>query len=229
MSKRIKTIYALLFVALVLHPHFVDHIGPIARPYAQSLVILLLSGIAYAVYRLHQREIQKSRILQEGLRISEEKMVEAFTYLGSVNRRLPLLKQVSTDLLTESKTTKRGKKTVFDNLLAVAVNSIAQSHFGLLRFIEVNTGRTVKEFWHADREDASPLQRVGNRELLALREQAPNRKGTSGFNVVPTSDKEATVQGFLVLPLQNGGLKDQYSFLQALVDQSQLLYKYLFV
>ena len=32
MSKRIKTIYALLFVALVLHPHFVDHIGPIARP-----------------------------------------------------------------------------------------------------------------------------------------------------------------------------------------------------
>ena len=229
MSKKLtNTLYALLFAALVLHPHFVDHIGPIARPYAQSLVIFLLSGITYAVYRLHRWEIRRNQVLQDSLRVSEEKMADSFAYIGSVNRRLPLFKQVSTDLLATYESTKRGKKTIFDNLLAVAVNSIAQARWGLLRFVEVNTGRTVKEFWHAGKEDVFSLPPVSNRELLASRGQTANNKGMNGLCVITTSDKEACVQGFLVLSARSDGLKDGHSLLQALVDQSQLFYKYLF-
>lgn len=227
--KLINAIYGLLFVALVLHPHFVDHLGPIARPYAQSLVILLLSGITYVVYRLQQREMRKNHILQDKLQVSEEKMIQAFAYIGSVNRRLPLFKNVSSDLLIESKSTKRGKKTIFGNLLGVAVNSIAQVHWGLLRFVDGNTGRTVKEFLYTRKEDASSIQQVGNRDLLRVRSQTSNIKVMNEFSVIATSDREAVVQGFLVLPAQSGSLKDEYSFLQAIVDQSQLFYKYLFV
>ena len=227
--KLIKTIYGMLFAVLVLHPHFVDHIGPIARPYAQSIVILFLSGITYAIYRLHQPEIRKNATLQEDLQVSEGKMVEAFAYIGSVNRRLSLFKHLSSDLLAESKFTERSKKTIFDNLLAVAVTSISKVRFGLFRFVDIHTGRTVKEFWNTRNGDTVAIQQVGNRELLVSRRQTANIKRINGYSVIATSDREASVQGFLVLFSQNGDLKDEYLLLQAVADQSQLFYKYLFV
>ena len=230
MSKFIKIIYLLLFVALVIHPHLVpDHIGILPKPYAESLVTLFIVGAGIAIYYLHQREVKRSRKLGEDLRISQAKLLDSFKYIGSVNTRLPLFKHLSSELLAGSKYTKQHKKTIFDHLLATAIVSIAKANWGLLRFVEINTQRTVKEFLYTNGDYVLLTQRVGNRDLALSRSQTSNIKSLGEFQIVPTSDEEITVQGFLILPKTESNLSDEYSFLQAVVDQAQLFYKYLFV
>ncbi len=230
MSKFLKITYFLLFVALVIHPHLVpDHIGILPKAYAESLVTIFIIGAGIAIYYLHHREVKKSRQLGEDLRISQAKLLDSFKYIGSVNTRLPLFKHLSSELLASSKYTKQHKKTIFDHLLATAIVSIAKAKWGLLRFVEVNTQRTVKEFLYTNGDYVLLTQRVGNRELSDVRKQQSNIKLLGEFQIVPTSDEEITVQGFLILPKTEGNLSDEYSFLQAVVDQAQLFYKYLFV
>ena len=95
--------------------------------------------------------------------------------------------------------------------------------------MEVNTQRTVKEFLYTNGDCVLLTHRVGNCELSAARKQTSNIKSLGEFQAVPTSDEEITVQGFLILPKTESNLSDEYSFLQAVVDQAQLFYKYLFV
>ncbi len=229
MSKFIKIIYFLLFVGLVIHPHLVpDHIGILPEAYAESLVTIFIVGAGVAIYYLHQQEVKKSKKLQEDLRISQGKLLDSFKYIGSVNTRLPLFKRLSSELLASSKYTKQHKKTIFNNLLASAIVSIAKAKWGLLRFVEIDTQRTVKEFLYTNGDYVLLTQRVGNRELLSTRNQSSNIKDLGEFQVVPTSDEEITVQGFLILPKAESNLDNEYPFLQVVVDQSQLFYKYLF-
>jgi len=230
MSNFTKIAYALLFMTLIAQPHFTDHIHMwfVPKPYIESLVTLIVFGLAYLVYYLHIQETKKNKMLAKDLRISQEKLLDSFKYIGSINTRLPLLKHLSSELLAGSKNTERHKKTIFDNLLATAIVSIAKVDWGLLRFVEMKNQRTAKEFIYANGDYILLTHRVGNRALSLSRKQNANIKTLGEFQVVPTSDEETAIQGFLILPRAEVNLTDEYSFLQAVVDQAQLFYKYLF-
>jgi len=228
MTKLTKIVYFLLFVALVLQPHFTDHLWFVPKPYVESILTVIIVGIAVLVYYLHQRELLKSKKLQEALRISQEKLLDSFKYLGTVNRLLPLFQKLSSGLMTASKYSKRDKKNIFNNLLATAVVSIAKADWGLFRFIEIKSQRTIKEFVCANKNQVVLNRRVVNTELISSRGQQSKIKTVGEFSIIPTSDREMTVQCFLVFPQAKNSSNDELSTVQAIVDQAQLFYKYLF-
>lgn len=220
MSKLNFTIYLILFAALLLHPHFAKHIGPVPKPYVESVLNVAIIGLGFLTYYRHQRELARQG---EALRFSEAKLLESFKYIGLVNRQLPLLQQVSTDLIGNNIGAKQGKKTVFENLLAIAVVSIGKKKWGILRFIAADGYKTVKEFMHT--HNKAPLaSRIGNRELV--REAGI----TQDFHIIRTSDQAAPVKAYLILPRGSGaaGLANEYPVLQAITDQAQLFFKYLY-
>lgn len=234
MEKVTKTIYVLLFIALLLMPHFSGHIGAVSQPYVESLVMLFIFGLAYTAYRLNKYELRKRdervQTLEEHLEISEKRMVESLQYIGSMNRKLPLLKNVSSDLLHNNKPTKKGRKSIFDTLLSTAVVSIAHARLGMFRFVEVATGRTRKEFMFAfeNNTDRAAQITVGNRELLMYRAVSGTAQQVGDYYVIPASDKTAPVQSFLVLSKVETEAGIEYPILQAITDQAQLFYKYIF-
>ena len=233
MSTFTKITYVTLFVGLLLMPHFSTHLGPIPRNYVESLVTLILFWIAYAAYLLHNRELerQRQRILEaeEHSRISEKKLVESFEYIGKVNRKLPLLKSLSSDLLIENKPTKKSRGKILHTLLATAVVSIASANWGLFRFVEVATGRTTREVVHTAKSYLLLKYPVRNADLVKSRAHQGKWKENRDFYIVPLSDLNAPVQVFLVLPKSSPRVSDEYPLLQAITDQAQLFYKYLFV
>ncbi|KKT25796.1 MAG: hypothetical protein UW12_C0043G0002 [Parcubacteria group bacterium GW2011_GWF1_43_9] len=93
MPKLFKTIYVFLFVALVVQPHVVDHVSFVPKAYVESIVTLVIMGLAYSAYYLHRRELakreHKRRELEAALGLSEQKLIDAFQYIGFINRRLP--------------------------------------------------------------------------------------------------------------------------------------------
>src|SRR3989344_1121557 len=226
MSKITKTIYAILFIALLVMPHLSGHVGNISRAYVESIVMLFIFGIAYLTYFLNSLELRKheeqNRKIEHKLEISEQKLLDSFKYLGTVNRRLTLLKDLSSDFLNKKQFTKKYKKSILNNLLATAVISIAKTKRGAFRFVEVAKQRTVKEFFLSNKELTLLTVRVGNKDLIACRNDNNNLKKVGNFYVIPTSDQVAPVQNFLILPRLDTDFGEEYAVLQAITDQAQL-------
>ncbi len=232
MAKVTNTIYALLFIALLFMPHLSRHVGVVSQAYMESIAMLAIFGLAYLTYHLHNNELYKReervRTLEEHLDTSEKRLIESFQYIGSMNRKLPLLKNLSSDLLGRHQLTKKGKKSIFDALLSTAVVSIARVHSGMFRFVEVATGRTRKEFTLALEDAIGAVRKIGNRELLACRTVTGAFKSINGYYIVPASDQTASVQNFLIVAQAKTETEVEYPTLQAITDQAQLFYKYLF-
>ena len=233
MSSTTKIIYGLLFVLLIIHPHFITgHVFYVSQAFAQSLATLVIIGIAVVVYLLHHRDIRKRELekhqFETELQISSTKLSEAYEYIGEVNNRLPLLTNVTTNLLNQTKRNKKGKKEILETLLATATVSLAHSSWGIFRFIEIEKERTVKEFVYTTKNYVLLKSKIGNNKLLKYERQNDGIIKIDGLFVLPTSDREALVQCFFIFSNGDKKVKDKLSTLQAIVDQAQLLHKYLY-
>lgn len=223
----------MLFLLIVLTPHFnIGHIFFIPERYVQSLVVITLLAVAFGVYSLHQRDIQKKdeekRKLEDKFSFSSENLNEAYRYIGSVNRKLSLLSAVGTDLLEKPKETKKGRRAIFEELLMTAVASLGHSSWGMFRFIQVATTRTEQEFTYATRGYILLKSNISNNELLQTRQVPDKIAGIGDLYMVSTSDRDAAVQCFLIFEKGENNIEAEVSTLRAIVDQAQLFYAYLF-
>lgn len=205
-------IYALLVVALVVQPHVLQqHVWIFSPEAAQSLVsvlIILLAGLTYAAF---DRDVRRLR------RRYTQRLAASFQYIGVANRQLPLLEQVTSELLRQPLRTRAEKQDAFRLLLATATVSYARTSWGVLRVVERASGRTAAEYMHGPVE---PGTIPGNRALLALDHP------TDGPTVVASNGSDTAFAVFLVLPRITIRTRAQTT-LRAIVDQASLLYGYL--
>lgn len=226
MSKFIKLIYIILFLALILHPHFISgHVWIFPKAYAQSLITIFILGIAFLIYFLHQRDIKRK---EKELQSVNQELSDKFKYIGDINRQLALLKNFTSDLLSNPKFSKKEKHQIFQELLATALVSVAKVNWGLLRFVNIESGKTVKEFIFTNKEYVVMKNGIGNKELLRLREQPAAIKLLEDLFVIPTTEQQAVIQGYLVFPKPVDPVEDERWILQAITDQAQLFFKYLY-
>ena len=130
-----KIAFFILFLVILVEPHFITgHVFSLPEEFAESVASLLVFGLAYGVYALNRRDAKRKeeqvRQLEREGRISQEKLIDAFKYIGVVNRRLPLLQTLTSDLLANEKGNDRARKDVFQRLLALAVTSVAKAEWG---------------------------------------------------------------------------------------------------
>jgi hypothetical protein len=234
MSRFVKGIYALLFLALVLQPHFIQgHIFSIPAAYAQSIAIIVLLEIWYVIHFLHRREVEREQKKREQaeaeLHFSSEKLNDSYRYIGSVNRQLALLPSVTSDLLGQYKKDKKMRRVIFEELLGTAVTTLAHASEGHLRFVRIANAETEEEFKYSLGEVRVQASCYDNKDLIRARKNSVRRIfPLNGVSVLPTSDREASVQCFFLFDVKGSTLKEQETTLQAIVDQAQLFYKYLY-
>ena len=226
MTKFTKIVYLVLIIMLVILPFFIT--APVLffpESHAEALTILIILGLVYLVhlYDVRMKEKEK-KSLEKELEISMEKLNESFRYIGMVNRRLPLLRNLTTELLSKS----NGKnKIVFEELLAIATSTIAKSDWGMFRFIKMSEQSTEKEFCYTSRNYILLKTKVGNKDLVEMVNSSENIKRIGDLYVMRTTDKKEKIQCFLIFPEGENKIDSEYSVLQAIVDQAQLFYKYL--
>lgn len=230
MTTRTTSIYALLFVALLAQPHVLQgHVLFLTSAWAQTLATAAILAMAAATYVLHQlalhRAERRSAALLEEKQRTSEKLLDSFRYIGAVNRRLPLLQEVTTDVLRETPPTSRGRRAALQRLLALAVVTTARAPWGHLRFVDRRTGRTVGELSIARDGRNAPRSPIGNGDLLAL-ESSLNQAERPGSTAVHWSaDRWAPHQTFLILGPHPTDASDEGT-LQSLVDQVHVLFAY---
>jgi hypothetical protein len=227
MTRFAKIIYLILIVLLVVLPFFITQ--PILffpESHAEALTILVILGMAYLVhvYDVRIKEKEK-RSLERELETSIEKLNESFKYIGTVNRRLPLLRNLTTELLSKSS---EKNKMVFEELLAIATSTISKSDWGMFRFIRMKDQNTEREFSYTQRNYILLKTKVGNKELIEMSNGNDQLNKIGDLYVLSTTDRKEKVQCFLIFPEGEHRIDQEYSILQSIVDQAQLFYKYLY-
>ncbi len=227
MSKVTKIIYAILFLLLILQPHFARHTSILPRQYLESIGTVVILLIAYVTYYFNKREIRQ-KVRQ--LKISEDKLIESFKYIGLINRRLPLLKKITSDLLSRPKVDKKGRRAIFEDLLATAVVSIAKAPWGLFRFIDMHQTSTTREFMYNNGHYILLRSKVSNKELLEARNGNRSITSLDDIHIISTSDSESATQCILIFPKNDTmPAEADIQVLRAIVDQAQLFFKYLYI
>ncbi len=224
MSTIVKVVYFLLFLGLVVLPHFiVGDILFLPQAYVQSLSSLVLVCIGLFLYYLHEWDLRR---MEKKLEVSTDKLNDAYAYLGTVNRRLPLLEGVTTDLLRTSDTENNKKKEVFVSLLATVVTSLVRADWGMFRFVDTASKNTVREFIYTQKNYVLLKTEFSNQELLDTRGSTGHVHELRDLYVLHTSDATTALPCFLMFPKGEEDIDDVLAVIQSIVDQAQLFYKY---
>jgi len=230
-TPRITAIYVFLFVALLAQPHVLrGHVLLLSSAWAQTLSTATILGAAATTYVLHRMSLRRAErrraTLQEEKQRANEKLLDSFRYIGTVNRRLPLLQEVTTDVLRETPPTIRGRRAALQRLLRLAVVTTARAPWGHLRFVDRRSGRTVGELDLAREGSHGPQSPIGNADLLTLEaspDHACERPGR--VHVRWSTDRWAPHQTFLILG-PHAADAHAVDTLQSLLDQAHVLFAY---
>ncbi len=232
MSAVAYVIYFILFIVLLLEPHIIKgHVAGMNAPFLQSLSTIVIVGVAGLVYWLHQRDIErreyeKTRLKQENAK-SLDHLIDLSADLGLVNRRVSLLHIITTDLLCKADKKNQSKQVLMEELLATVVMSLSQAEWGVFRFVDIERGRTVGEFTFARKKDTLPSAVIGNKVLVNFQKELASKSESLPYQVFATTDQTATVKCHYIFPRVHALEKNEY-VIQNVVDQAQLLYKYLY-
>ena len=232
MSKQIQIIYLLLFIGLIIQPHVIKgHILGLPESIVESIGTIVLLLLGYIAYQLHQYAVGKKQKemnkLTQKLDVSSKRLLESYEYIGLVNRKLPIMENITSDLLERTSSDKKAKVQVFSDLLAAAAG-IVRVDWGMFRIINIETGSTTKEFVGSGKKYAILKTRISNKELLACDGEGRQAYSLGEVTVLRTSDMKTEEQTFLILPKVDSNLNDNISLIQNLTDQAQLFYKYLY-
>lgn len=220
-------LYILLLSALLIQPHvFRGHIFFLSSAWTQSLVTLGIFLCALIVYSLHQwetkRRDQEHRQLQDEKTVLGQELNDSFQYIASINRKLPLIHELTSGLVKHRKATHNEKKDALQQLLILATISLTKTPWGLFRFVDTKQGRTMKEFFYGDKIIDQEIPNVGNKHLLS--DVDTNKE--DGVQFIPSSDTEFPYRCVFIFP-HSSSVYDR-SLVQAVVDQAQLFYTYLY-
>ncbi len=227
----ISIIYLAFFVLAVLSPSI--HTRPffgLTETQLEELTIFAF-GIAglltFAAYErlMERREQERVQTDAEYGRVKRE-LIESYAYIGSMNRKIELLKKVAND---SSLATKQGKqhKDLFHALAQSACAAVGAEAV-LIRFMNHEPLRTEAEFMH--QAGGQSNIKVANKDLLSLKQQGTSHSFVRSEDgkevlVVPSDHKEPG-RAFLLLTLDSEHIQElDVPLLKVFANQAEMLYR----
>lgn len=225
----IYLVYLICFALAVLAPSIYTrgYFG-LSETVLEELTIFVFGLTGLFVFTKYERLIEGGEREQEErkdeyLRVKSE-LIESYAYIGSMNRKLELLKRVANDASVGL-----GEKKVLRELFGALVSHAAAAADGevvLLRFLEVANLRTVHEFWHVT-QGGKPLH-VANKDLRAVLEEGAThafiRNGEGKDLLVVPSDTSRETRAFLIFSWKEGATPElDVSLLKVFANQAESL------
>jgi hypothetical protein len=193
----------------------------------EEVMIFVLGAIAFFVFIKNERKIK----LQQKEKEKDEKkinqavkdLVESYSYIGEVNRKMDILMNIALGLTDGSNLSKKKEKEIYDSIIS-ASNFLMKADFTCLKFINVETGKTQKEFRLEGKSGT-----IANDDLLSI-EEGVNVKKIKDCIIISSSKKINSIKGYLVIygydPEEESSPKN-IEILKVFASQAIFLYSYI--
>ena len=231
----IYLIYLVFFVLAVLSPSLYTqgHFG-LSQTTLEEITIFLfgMAGLlTFAAYEhlMEKREEEQEQVQTDYKRAKSE-LIEAYTYIGAINRKIELLKKTTNTASLQLPSGKQNAKELFQALTANAC-AAAGAQSVLLRVVELPKLRTDREYVH--HTERAFVFHVANRDLRSVHEQGSNHaflRSEDGREVlVVPSDRTGDFKAYLLLTWPHQQIPElDHSLLKVFANQAEMLYHQLF-
>jgi len=229
----ISLVYLLFFVLAVFAPSLYGHgyFGLSQTALEEGTIFLFgIAGIAsFALYeRLMERREREREQAKSQYQRAQVELMESYAYIGSVNRKIELLKQLANDTTNTLAAQRHVTKDLFQSLMANACSSVG-AETALLRFVDNARLRTEREFLH---NGQSFVFRVSNRDLLTIYDRKLSHsfvlsEDKKEILVVPSDRAEGELKAYLLLYFPGQRIQEiDASLLKVFVNQADMLYRH---
>jgi hypothetical protein len=169
---------------------------------ASELILIAVQFIvAFILYRLYQREIEKSN----------QELIRALQYIGTTNVEIQNFKEIFIDLDRYPRNEKEFK-FILNNLTEKAAG-IAKTQWILLRIVNTLEAKTLTENLYC--EDENKNKKIGNKELIS---------GTvaGDISVIGSRQDSFNVKAFCAFSAEIN--KNQRNLIQRIVEELEIIY-----
>ena len=226
--KLIQAVYlvglALLFFLVVLTPHFIQgnfqlkNRAIIREEIAEGAVIALLLIVGYLASVIHKKEFDKyHRELTELTTCKydlENRLNDAFSYIGEVNVQLLEIKSVFSALQKYPESKKDYRSVLI--FLARKALGIANVDWVIFRIINPESLRTIQEYSETRGSAILLKHNISNRAIVSC-------EAIADCSIVSSEQENLTIRTFCILPTEKL-TANQTILLRTIVSEVEMLF-----
>ncbi len=233
----ISVVYLILFVLAVFSPSLIGsgYFGFQEHHIEEGLIFLFgLAGIS--IFMLYEKMMEKKEkehlVVMDACDRARRELVSSYQYIGSLNRQMEMLKQLTNDTSISIYEQDQLSKDLLDSLVRSASSALGGAP-SLLRVIRLDKLRTEHEVFHdMSKSKNIPTLRIANKELKQIHDQNKQyhffTTDNQHFVAVPSDRHSGDHKAFLISKIK----EDQEntfdpSILKVFVNQAELIYRVL--
>jgi len=142
-------LYLIIFTVAVMIPDIFknDALG-LHHEQVQEIAIFLLGMIGFLFFMvkdhqlsIHHREKERE---QRRLQQTAKDLVESYSYIGEINRKIDMLMQIGMGLSERSTLNKQQERDIYQSIIDSST-SLLKAKCATIRFVRIDTGKIVKD------------------------------------------------------------------------------------
>lgn len=142
-------IYLLIFIIAVLIPEIISRdFGPIGEERAEELFIFIIGIISFLLIYFREKQLfssqkEKAKYQREASRIFRD-LKDSYSYIGEINRKLEILKNIALGLPEKSSLTFDREQEIYDSIME-AVKMLSKTSNFSIRFVNSVSNEIERE------------------------------------------------------------------------------------
>ncbi len=142
-------LYLIIFTIAVMIPDiFKSDVFGLHHEQIQELAIFLLgmAGFLFFIAKDHQLAIHHKEKEREQRRLQQtaKDLVESYSYIGEINRKMDMLMHIGLGLSERSTLNEKQEHEIYQAIID-STTSLLKARCSTIRFVQVDTGRIVKD------------------------------------------------------------------------------------
>jgi hypothetical protein len=190
-------IFLIIFIITVLVPDIVrSNFYFLSEEHLEEVLIFLMGAVAFGIFMkseqqllFHKKEKEKDK---KKIEQTVKDLVESYSYIGEVNRKMDLLMNTALGLSNRSSLSPSHENETYKSIVSAA-SFLLKADSASLRFVDVKNFKTKKEF-----RSESNGKTVKN-HILSEIEESINTKKIGDCLVVSSSQKINDIKSYLII------------------------------
>ncbi|PIP28394.1 MAG: hypothetical protein COX29_01420 [Candidatus Moranbacteria bacterium CG23_combo_of_CG06-09_8_20_14_all_35_22] len=220
-------IFLVIFIITVLVPDIVrDNFYAISETRSEEILIFLMGAMAFAIFMknekqliFHKREKEKDK---KKIEQTVKDLVESYSYIGEVNRKMDLLMNTALGLSDRSALSSSHENETYKSIVS-ASSFLLKAEFTSLRFVNMENFKTKKEF-----RSENSAKTIKNTVLSEIEDQATVKKHEDCL-IISSNQKINGIKSYLIIcdfdEKEEANLKN-IEILKVFASQALFLYSY---
>jgi len=222
-------IFSILFAVSVLIPDIIrGDISFIAEERAEEVAIFILGSMAFLTFVQNERRIaiqkKEKEKTQKKMDQAVKDLVDSYSYIGEVNRKMDILMGVALGLSDRSILDRKKEKEAYESIINAA-NYLLKAESAIIRFVELGKNQTEKEIKLSEEH----LSSIANKELTGMGENVNVKKQDHAL-IVSSPQKINNVKSYLIIQgydESEEGKPKNMEILKLFASQAIFLYSYM--